>query len=204
MRNPSFSRRRRGASRRPRIAGSAEATRALRPRHNENAPVFDKIRQIHGLIPQIHAFFRQIQDPSERGENTKSLKINGLCEKAAPGGGISQGRGICPHLRLRGERGLVAGFFRVGRDGAERSASGFPPGEKGGDNDDERRNVLRRPSERLAFRRHSGEGRNPGLDRLPASGRAPPLRVQMNSCKFTAFSDKFTPFFARIHLLFRG
>ena len=31
--------------------------------------------------------------------------------------------------------------------------------------------------------------RNPGLDRLPASGRVSPLRVRMNSCKFTAFSE---------------
>ena len=96
LRNPSFSRRRRRASRNPRIAGPAGATRALRPRHNENNPVFDKIRQIHAFIPQIRAFFRQIQDPSERGKNIKSLKINGLYEKAAPGGGISQGRA---HLR---------------------------------------------------------------------------------------------------------
>ncbi len=72
-------------------------TRALRPRHNENDPVFDKIRQIHGLIPQIRAFFRQIQDPSEREKNIKSLKINRLCEKEAPGGGISRGRGVCAH-----------------------------------------------------------------------------------------------------------
>ena len=73
------------------------ATRALRPRHNENNPVFDKIRQIHAFIPQIRAFFRQIQDPSERGKNIKSLKIKGLCDKDAPGLVISQGRGICPH-----------------------------------------------------------------------------------------------------------
>ena len=63
LRNPSF-------SRRPRIAGSAGATRALRPRHDENDPVFDKIRQIHAFIPQIHAFFRQIQDPPERGKTS--------------------------------------------------------------------------------------------------------------------------------------
>ena len=64
LRNPSFSRRRQGASRRPRIAGSAGAAFALRPRHDENNPVFDKIRQI--------------QDPSERGKNIKSLKIKRL------------------------------------------------------------------------------------------------------------------------------
>ena len=61
----------------PRVSG---VTRALRPRHNENDPVFDKIRQIHAFIPQIHAFFRQIQDPSERGKNIKSLKIKWLWE----------------------------------------------------------------------------------------------------------------------------
>ena len=87
LRNPSFSRRRQGASRRPRIAGSAGAARALRPRHDENDPVFDKIRQIHGLIPQIHAFFRQIQDPSERGKNIKSLKIKRLWESRGAGRG---------------------------------------------------------------------------------------------------------------------
>ena len=112
LRNPSFSRRRRGASRRPRIAGSAGAARARRPRHNENNPVFDKIRQIHGLIPQIHAFFRQIQDPSERGKNIKSLKIKGLCEKDAPGGGISQGRGVCPHPPAFAPRRHPAGGVR--------------------------------------------------------------------------------------------
>ena len=90
LRNPSFSRRRR-------IAGSAGASRARRPRHNENDPVFDKIRQIHGLIPQIHAFFRQIQDPSEREKNINPLKINGLCEKDAPGGVVSRARGVCAH-----------------------------------------------------------------------------------------------------------
>ena len=56
------------------------APRALRPRHDENDPVFDKIRQIHGLIPQIHAFFRQIQDPSEREKNINPLKIKRLWE----------------------------------------------------------------------------------------------------------------------------
>ena len=60
LRNPSFPRRRQGASRRPRIAGSAGAPRARSPRHDENDPVFDKIRQIHAFIPQIHAFFRQL------------------------------------------------------------------------------------------------------------------------------------------------
>ncbi len=80
LRNPSFSRRRR-------IAGSAGAARARRPRHNENDPVFDKIRQIHGLIPQIRAFFRQIQDPSERGKNIKSLKIKWLWKQRGTGRG---------------------------------------------------------------------------------------------------------------------
>ena len=87
LRNPSFPRRRQGASRRPRIAGSAGAARARRPRHNENNPVFDKIRQIHAFIPQIHAFFRQIQDPSERGKNIKSLKIKRLWESRGAGRG---------------------------------------------------------------------------------------------------------------------
>ena len=80
LRNPSFSRRRR-------IAGSAGAPRARHPRHNENDPVFDKIRQIHAFIPQIRAFFRQIQDPSERGKNINSLKINGLWESRGAGRG---------------------------------------------------------------------------------------------------------------------
>ncbi len=105
LRNPSF-------SRRPRIAGSAGATRALRSRHDENDPVFDKIRQIHAFIPQIRAFFRQIQDPSERGKNIKSLKIKGLCEKEAPGGGISQGRGVCPHPPALAPRRHPAGVVR--------------------------------------------------------------------------------------------
>ena len=77
LRNPPFSPAG-SAFRNPRIAGSAGAARARRSRHDENDPVFDKIRQIHGLIPQIHAFFRQIQDPPERGKNIKSLKIRGL------------------------------------------------------------------------------------------------------------------------------
>ena len=86
------------------------ATCARHPRHNENNPVFNKIRQIQSFIPQIRAFFRQIQDPSERGKNIKSLKINGLCEKAAPEGGISQGRGVCPHppASARGTPGRLA------------------------------------------------------------------------------------------------
>jgi len=85
-----------------RVSGAA---RARRSRHNENDPVFDKIRQ-------IHAFFRQIQDPSEREKNIKSLKIKGLCEKEAPGGGISQGRGICPHLRALAPRNHPVGGVR--------------------------------------------------------------------------------------------
>ena len=95
LRNPSFSRRRR-------IAGSAGATRALRPRHDENDPVFDKIRQIHGLIPQIHAFFRQIQDPSERGKNTKSLKIKRLWEsRDARRGYFARPRHLRASARIR-------------------------------------------------------------------------------------------------------
>ena len=62
-------------------------TRARRPRHDENDPVFDKIRQIHGLIPQIRAFFRQIQDPSEREKNINSLKIKWLWESKGAGRG---------------------------------------------------------------------------------------------------------------------
>ena len=112
LRNPGVVVRRRGASRNPRIAGSTGATRARHPRHDENDPVFDKIRQIHGLIPQIRSFFRQIQDPSERGKNIKSLKINGLCEKAAPGGGISQGRGVCAHPPALAPRRHPAGGVR--------------------------------------------------------------------------------------------
>ena len=112
LRNPSFSRRRQGASRSLRIAGSAGAARALRPSHDENDPVFDKIRQIHGLIPQIHAFFRQIQDPSERGKNIKPLKINGLWESGAPGGGISRGRGVCAHPPALAPRRHPAGGVR--------------------------------------------------------------------------------------------
>ena len=79
------------------------ATRALRPRHNENDPVFDKIRQIHGLIPQIHAFFRQIQDPSERGkkyqiiENKKIMGIKGRREGVFRAAAASAR--IRPHLR---------------------------------------------------------------------------------------------------------
>ena len=81
-----------------RMTAKARARRALRPRHNENDPVFDKIRQIHAFIPQIHAFFRQIQDPSERGKNIKSLKIKRFGNKRAPGEVVSRGRGVCAHL----------------------------------------------------------------------------------------------------------
>ena len=112
LRNPSFSRRRQGASRRPRIAGSAGAARALRPRHDENDPVFDKIRQIHAFIPQIHSFIRQIQDPSERGKNVNSLKTKWLCDKDAPEGGISRGRGVCAHPPAFAPRRHPAGGVR--------------------------------------------------------------------------------------------
>jgi len=70
-----------------RLTAKARATRARRPRHNENDPVFDKIRQIHAFIPQIYAFFRQIQDPSEREKNIKSLKIKRLWESRGTGRG---------------------------------------------------------------------------------------------------------------------
>ena len=80
LRNPSFSRRRR-------IAGSAGAPRARHPRHNENDPVFDKIRQIHGLIPQIHAFFRQIQDPSEREKKYQITENKRVMRKSGAGRG---------------------------------------------------------------------------------------------------------------------
>ena len=96
LRNPSFSHRRRGASRHPRIAGSAGATRARRPRHNEKQSRFRQNKMNSQLIS---SFIRLDRDPFEGGKRSiKSLKTKRLYEKEAPGEGVSRGRGICPHL----------------------------------------------------------------------------------------------------------
>ena len=82
-----------------------EAAFARHPRHNENDPVFDKIRQIHAFIPQIHAFFRQIQDPSERGKKYQVIEnkmVMGI--KRLPEGAFHAAAAfarIRPHLRPR-------------------------------------------------------------------------------------------------------
>ncbi len=109
-----------------RVSGAAFARR---PRHDENNPIFDKIRQIHAFIPQIRAFIRQIQDPSERGKNIKSLKIKGLCEKEAPGEVISQGRGVCAHPpALAPRRGPGTETDRDGASPPEGPHAGGGPG----------------------------------------------------------------------------
>jgi len=67
----------------------------------ENAPIFDKKRQIHGLFRHIRSFFRPVPDPFERGKrNVNLLKIKVLSEKRASGEGVSRNRGICPHPRF--------------------------------------------------------------------------------------------------------
>ena len=119
LRNPGVVVRRRGASRNPRIAGSTGATRALRPRHNENDPVFDKIRQIHAFIPQIRAFFRQIQDPSEREKNIKSLKIKWLWKQ----GGAGRGYFARPRRLRASARTCSAPPSRRGRSGTPRAVN---------------------------------------------------------------------------------
>ena len=84
-----------------------EATRARRPRHNKDDAIFDKIRQIHGFIPQIRAFFRQIQDPSERGKNINLLKIKGLWESEGAGRGyFARPRHLRASARTRASRAL--------------------------------------------------------------------------------------------------
>ncbi len=152
-----------------------EAAFARRPRHNENNPVFDKIRQIHAFIPQIHAFFRQIQDPSERGKNIKSLKIKGLCEKEAPGGGISQGRGICPHLRAsapprreRRDNPLWLPFAAYDANPSPKRAARAPPLRN--------RRQHRRRGRIYAPRLRVGEGAGRSPARARADGRIPPVQ----------------------------
>jgi len=64
----------------------------------KTTPFSTKSDKFTALSRKFAPFFDKFKTLRSAEKNINLLKIKGLWESGAPGGGISQGRGICAHL----------------------------------------------------------------------------------------------------------